>query len=166
MACALHPVRSAGEESSDMATFATTVNVRMQRAEESRRDKDIGRVVTGTAIILCRYVIGLLRRCDAGIVAGRAVTGIYTHVAERYARKGREVADVMAGTAIQGRRQMIDRLADADPTVMANSAVAGIYTHMIERRAGEVRGGVTDDAILGSRQVIDQLADADHVVVA
>lgn len=166
MACALNQVRRVGEKSSDMTTFATTVNVRMQVAQKSRRHKHIGGIVTGTAIILCRYVIDLLRGCDAGVVAGRAVIGIYTHVAERYARKACEVVDVMAGRAIQGRRQMIDRLADADLTVMASRAVTGIYTRMIERRASKVRGGMTGDAILGGRQVIDELADADNVVVA
>ena len=63
--------------------------------------------MTDAAVIPCRYVIGDLRRCNTGGVAGRTVVRVDTYVAVRNTRKGREIGDVMARRAIQICRQVI-----------------------------------------------------------
>ena len=57
--------------------------------------------MTVTAIVLCRDVIKLLRGCDARVVAGGAIDGIYAQVVESDTREAGEVVDIVTGGAVQ-----------------------------------------------------------------
>ena len=140
-----------GKELTDMTTFAPTRNVLMHREEKSCRRKNTSGVVADTAIILSRDVIDFLGSCDARVMAGCAIVGIYTQVVEGNSREGRKVVDNVTRRTIQGCRHMVGGLSDTDPAIMAKSTVVGVDTHVIECRTDEVRRVVAHDAILDSR---------------
>ena len=71
-----------------MTAFATVANVLMKRGQKRRRGKNIGGIVTDTAIVRGRDVIHLLRGRDARVMTGRAIVHRYTHVVKNRARKG------------------------------------------------------------------------------
>jgi len=147
MVCCLNYIRFAGKELADMAAFATSGNVLMKRDKKGCRGKNNSGIVADTAIILCRDVIDFLGGCDACVMAGCAIVGIYAQVAESYARKARKVINIVTRRTIQGRRYMIYRLSDTDRTVMARGAVVDIYTHVIKRRICKVRSVMARGAI-------------------
>jgi hypothetical protein len=130
-----------------MAALATLNNVPMSCDKKRCRGKNNSGIVADTAVIFCRDVIDFLGGCDACVMAGRAIVGVYAQVAKSYARKAGKVIDIVTRRTIQGRRYMIDRLSNADPIVMARRAVVNIYAHVIKRRIPKVRSVMARGAI-------------------
>jgi hypothetical protein len=111
MVCAFNEIRIRREKLTHMATFTAPRNIQMQSDKERCRCKRTGRVMADTAVILRRDMIDIFRRCDTGVMTGRASVGVYTQVIETYASEARVVVDDVARRTIQRCRQMIRRLA-------------------------------------------------------
>lgn len=166
MVCPLDQIGVGWKELRCMATLAALSDVRMNRRQEVRECEAVGKLVAEAAIILGRDVVVRLRRGDAGVVAGGAISRIYPSMAIGDSRKGGEVAGVVTVRAVQVCGYVITRFAEADSAVMAGRTVARIYPEMIENCIPEVHRVVANDTILGGWQMIAELADGDHVVVA
>jgi predicted Rossmann-fold nucleotide-binding protein len=87
-----------------MAAFATTSKVLMNCKKKRCRGKNNSGIVTDAALLLCRNVINNLGRCDACVVAGGAIVGVYAQVGKGYARKAGKVVGIVTRRAIQSCR--------------------------------------------------------------
>ena len=96
-----------------------------------------------------RDVINLLRRCNTGVMTGRAIAVHYVRVMDKSVREcTKAVVDSVARRAVLVRCYMTERLACADITVMAGQAVTGIRAGMVKRHTGKSCGVMANGAIL------------------
>lgn len=152
-----------------MTACAAIRNVLMASGQKNRRGKDVGRIVTDTAIFLSWYVISYFRRRDTRAVAGCAIIGINTQVIKCDTCKCNEVINGVTIGAIEHRWYMINRLAKTDITVVTLAAIVRIYATMIKRCIGKVSRIVAVNTILCIRvswNVVGRFTCTNHIVVA
>ena len=117
-----------------VATITTRRNVRMHVAQECRRSKTGGGIMTDTAISLGRNMVCRLASTGYAIMAGCAVVDDSGMIESR-ACKGVKVSGAMTNRTIFCSRHMSIGLTSTDDTIMTGSTVIGDAVVVVETAA-------------------------------